>query len=159
MDAEKQNKLRDFVDREVYCCVSMLIYELGQNEKYMDEILEFSSQYETLYTAEFTCDKCDNSWETEGLETDDETENAEDCPECGEKDVKPWNHEEYQSDDPTEALEHWIVSKWLAYRLEEKGEMITHDFYGLAIWGRRCSGQAILLDGVIKQIYDEVMKP
>lgn len=51
-----------------------------------------------------------------------------------------------------EALEHWIVSDRLADKLAAKGEMILKDFYGLTIWGRTCSGQAILLDGVIEDI-------
>ena len=41
-------------------------------------------------------------------------------------------------------------------RLEERGEVIERDFYGLTIWGRACTGQAILLDNAICSIYDEV---
>ena len=52
----------------------------------------------------------------------------------------------------SEALEHWIVSDWLADRLEEKGEMILKDFLGLTIWGRTTSGQAISIDNVIEEI-------
>jgi len=52
-----------------------------------------------------------------------------------------------------EPLEFWIVSDWLAEKLREKGEVIIDyehvDFY---IWGRSCSGQAIYLDGVIREI-------
>lgn len=56
------------------------------------------------------------------------------------------------SDDYTEALEHWIVSDWLAHKLEEWGQLVTLDFLGLTIWGRTCSGQAIYLDHVIQEI-------
>ena len=58
--------------------------------------------------------------------------------------------------EPEEALEHWIVSGWLAGKLEEYGELITKDFLGLTIWGRTCSGQAIMLDYVISQICDDL---
>jgi hypothetical protein len=52
-----------------------------------------------------------------------------------------------------EALEHWIVSDWLADNLEEHGEMIARDLYGMTVWGRVTSGQAIFCDGVIERIY------
>ena len=48
------------------------------------------------------------------------------------------------------------MSNWLADKLEAKGKMILHDFLGLTIWGRTCSGQAILLDGVISEICNDM---
>ena len=51
-----------------------------------------------------------------------------------------------------EVLEHWIVSDWLADELAERGEAVAEDFFGLTIWGRTTSGQAILLDSVIEEI-------
>ncbi len=53
-----------------------------------------------------------------------------------------------------EALEHWLVSEWLGKRLQEQGEMVI-DFYGLTIWGRTTSGQAIYIDSVIEDIYNK----
>lgn len=55
-----------------------------------------------------------------------------------------------------EALEHWIVSDHLAYHLEQAGEMITRDLYGMTVWGRTTSGQAISIDSVIETIVREV---
>jgi hypothetical protein len=64
----------------------------------------------------------------------------------------PMTEEDYR-----EAVEeHWIVSDWLANRLEERGECVLRDFFGLTVWGRTCSGQAISLDGVIGDIFDEL---
>lgn len=53
--------------------------------------------------------------------------------------------------DPTEVYEYWIVSSWLYKRLEERGECVG-EFAGMSIWGRTCTGQAIYLDGVIREI-------
>tara|TARA_R110002051_G_scaffold287567_3_gene350281 strand:+ start:1196 stop:1540 length:345 start_codon:yes stop_codon:yes gene_type:complete len=53
-----------------------------------------------------------------------------------------------------EALEHWIISEWLAKRLLEEGEMVI-EFLGLTIWGRTTSGQAICIDLVIEDIYSK----
>ena len=55
---------------------------------------------------------------------------------------------------PEEALEHWLVSSWLAERLREEGEMVV-DFMDLTIWGRTTSGQAICIDTVIEDIYNK----
>jgi len=56
-----------------------------------------------------------------------------------------------------EILEHWIVTSWFADKLEEHGEKVIRNFFGLdAIWCRRCSGQAILFDGVIGEIAAEM---
>ncbi len=44
---------------------------------------------------------------------------------------------DYESDDPDayhEALEHWIITDWLADKLEAKGEMVNKDVLGLTIW-------------------------
>lgn len=55
-----------------------------------------------------------------------------------------------------EAYEHWVVSDWLADKLEAHGEMIIKDFLGLTIWGRATTGQAILLDHVISVICENM---
>jgi hypothetical protein len=57
-------------------------------------------------------------------------------------------------EEPEEALEHWLVSEWLAHRLREEGEMVI-DFMNLTIWGRTTSGQAIYIDSVIEDIYNK----
>jgi hypothetical protein len=56
---------------------------------------------------------------------------------------------------PQEVFEWWAVSEYLADQLKAKGEVIgeigrTH------IWGRCAAGQAILLDGAIGQIAEDM---
>lgn len=51
-----------------------------------------------------------------------------------------------------EALEHWIVSTWLARKLEDLGEMVCRDICGLTVWGRRTTGQTISVDHVMLTI-------
>ena len=65
---------------------------------------------------------------------------------------------EDEEDEYEEVFEHWIVSDWLADKLIAKGETVVKDFHGLTIWGRCCTGQAILLDGVIREIYLELQE-
>ena len=68
---------------------------------------------------------------------------------CSAEDIEPYE---------TEVFEHWIVSDWLADKLIAKGETVVKDYMGLTIWGRTTSGQAISLDYVIQQIYQELVK-
>jgi hypothetical protein len=55
------------------------------------------------------------------------------------------------SKEMQEIFEWWIVDEWMAEKLEEQGEPILKNDYGIW-WGRTCTGQAILLDHVIKVI-------
>ena len=77
-----------------------------------------------------------------------ETSDADDWRElCEEVSIDPYEQEVY---------EHWIVSSWLSERLQEKGETVA-EFLGLTIWGRCTTGQTIAMDGVIQEIYNEMV--
>jgi hypothetical protein len=116
----------------------MLIHELSQNEKYMEELLEVCSKSEYRYEI--------YSAEGQAVMTCYSPEDAEEkVEELGEN--FHWEEEE----DHIEALEHWIVSDWLGRQLEKRGEMVM-EFHGLTIWGRTTSGQQIICDGVIEDI-------
>lgn len=57
-----------------------------------------------------------------------------------------------------EVFEHWIVSDWLARKLEAKGEKVDFDFAGLTVWVRTTTGQAITQDAVIQEIHAEMQQ-
>ena len=165
-DAIYQRAVGDFVHREVIYCVSNLVYEIGQ--KNIDE-------WHHLFVQE--------DWETPALEViralpaeqvrelleqndcDFETNNE---PEIlattylqhlkAQGSLQDFCYANHVDPHQNEIYEFWIVSEWLASHLEGRGEVIERDFYGLTIWGRACTGQAILLDDVICSIYDEVMR-
>lgn len=61
---------------------------------------------------------------------------------CNEFDLEP----EYG-----EIYEHWIVTTHLARLLQQHGH-IVEDYLGLTVWGRPTTGQAISMDGVIREI-------
>lgn len=61
---------------------------------------------------------------------------------CREYDIEPAYGEVY---------EHWIVSRWFAEKLKEKGEPVG-EFANLYIWGRGTTGQSIYMDSVIQDI-------
>ena len=57
--------------------------------------------------------------------------------------------------DPIEIYEYYIVTEWFGRKLQNYGE-IVEEFFGLTVWGRQCTGQAILLDGVIDKIANDM---
>jgi len=177
--SDMQDIATRLVRNEIYHCASTLISELSSGQ-YMDEILEFSVSYCDRDASEVANENDWFNWKDyeksdlfDSKDLEDEISNYEfddidksnlfyqvtsagiiditsqyDCYEdlCEVEDL------DLQSEDPTEALEHWIVSDWLANKLSNYGELVTMDFLGFCIWGRTCSGQAICLDDVIQQI-------
>ena len=157
LSGDYQRAVGELVSREVHYGVSSLIHHLAQDDmgEYYDDILlvcvtdDWQSAAEDAgwehFTDEFgaNCYRDTNDGQSWACELNGWQML---CEEFG---IEPYQ---------TEALEHWIVSDWLADKLAERGEMISKDIYGLTIWGRVCTGQAILLDDVICQIYDALHK-
>lgn len=91
------------------------------------------------------------------------------CPECGE-DLKDYEGEEGHekactrcgwagdesegAPESVEVMEWWLVSRWLASNLEERGEVTLTDGQS-HWWGRCCTGQEIILDGIMQRIVSE----
>lgn len=81
------------------------------------------------------------------------------CTNCGHSQVdaldespcKVCDHGIFRSDEPQEILEWWIITDYLAGKLKELGEPILDTDNGV-YWGRCTSGQAISIDGVIRNI-------
>lgn len=118
----------DLVRREVCYCASSLIYTLA------------------------TCHGDGQSGELDRL-----TEQAFElsCPVLDERQAEADGVEDLEAvidEYEREVFEHWIVSDWLADKLEAKGEKVEKDFAGLTIWARTTTGQAIALDAVIEEI-------
>lgn len=172
ISAEYQDAVREMVSEEVKHCLSSVMQVISEADSltggdYSEEIYNVTSK--PYYTLEFTytCESKDceekgeeyqHTYEEEEFSADDVEldDYKDDCPCCGVE------HEpesvETLDDGHHEALEFWLVSDWLGRRLKEQGEMVEMDIYGMTVWGRCTSGQAILLDGVICRIFDESHK-
>lgn len=145
-----------FVSREVVHCVSTLLYELGGKAD------EFPDYTDDLYDAFKGLPDHEEAAMNQGWK---EAENGgfvyedESFPEVS--DAETW--EELCQDNSIDAdeyapdiYEHWIISDYLAEKLEAHDHRILRDFFGMTIWCRPTTGQAILLDGVISQICEEM---
>jgi hypothetical protein len=145
-ESELQEKVQKFVDREVIYCVSSLVYELGQKEG-IALYDEFPDLYQGAPTyGEWECPECFHTWSGEPEEGK--------CPECNEV-LDSDETAQFEPTEHDEIFEHWIVSEFLANKLEAKGESIERDFFGLTVWGRSCTGQSIMLDSVVREIWKE----
>lgn len=58
--------------------------------------------------------------------------------------------------DGSEAFEHWAVSRWLAEKLEAKGESVIETDWAGWVWARCTTGQMIRMDYVIRQIARDI---
>lgn len=100
----------------------------------------------------WVCPFCEDEHETEEEARDcicHYRETIFKCTDCG-------NHliEEEAREEDNEAYEWWFVTDWFAKKLAEHGEMVIRGWN--SIWGRGCTGQAILLDSVIGKIAEEM---
>lgn len=156
--SKNQTIKRQFVQREVYTCISDFAEHLFSHDgdKYADW-----DEWENLYIAH--CPECGEvvkDWDEVNEEDveyikliSDEIANGYmdhgvKCPHCD-----ALLHEVPEA-EPQDIFEYWIVSSWLGEKLREKGEPVLARGGGW-IWGRTCTGQAILLDHVISEIcYD-----
>ncbi|MGO4441372.1 hypothetical protein [Rhizobium sp. RAF56] len=157
----------DLVKREVHHCVSHLVFVVaggsGGNVESTTELADLAEQafelcspiddFEEAASQEGYRQGAAGSWFngnrypdwTAANDEGDTFDNARDV--CEHYDIEP-----YQRD----VFEHWIVSDWLADKLEAKGEKIDKDFAGLTVWARTCTGQAIACDWVVEQIATEI---
>ena len=163
--------IQDLVQREVIYCVSSLVYTLTQENKLDEEQaielwtgpidygaakyeleLERDAVFKHFCTEDntycFGVRNDDLIWRIDPIHNDEETA------------IYEW-FEIYRggslSDFRSEVFEHWIVTNWLADKLEAKGETVVRDFYGLTIYCRPCTGQALHCDWPIISIYQDLI--
>jgi hypothetical protein len=168
--AENQRILEKFVSRNVERNVSMLVEHFLRNPEALngsdydwEELVDLSKCIDWEEAAMdaldgFTADDCRewfDDYEDDLEDADAKTmreiifqhlKDDEDLQDFVEKNVDDL------ADYEMEVLEYWIVDERFREKLAEKGEATMEEFFGMPLWGRTTSGQAILLDGVIAEI-------
>ena len=138
-ETERQNCMKQFVEQELFACQTLLVEEAFRCELFLWEDVEnLYQQFDGQLLSPNVCGDCGESAECLDSETGD-------CKKC------------FEDNQQTQVIyEWWLVSDWFEKKLKDQGEPILNNIYG-SWWGRTCTGQAIYMDGVIKNIYDEVM--
>ena len=157
--ADYQRACAQLVSNEVYCCLSGMVAELQRLAGDDDEVMELGygdigeferaeavsdGGYEIVETSQ------GYYWCIKGVsELDGPFNNATDAAHACifSENLDPAEY-------AREVYEHWAVSTWLAEKLTANGETVR-DFGGLNIWLRTTTGQAISMDQVICDIYDQ----
>lgn len=132
-----ENECRELVRLHVHGDVSKLVDYFSKNRHLLDtseysydnDILPLLDKYEFLEEAQY-----------HGFAGNTEDEAREFCLK---NNIEPRR---------IEALEHWLVSDWLAYHLKSHGEIVG-SLFDLIIWGRTTSGQVVYGDYIIEEIY------
>jgi len=155
--------IRELVETEVIYFISPIIDELLQQEKYREEFyhLTTSTDWDEAEKA-INQNICvvqvdvDNLWGVYDKEADYYI--VEPIHEHKKEAIKEyfddlnWDLFSYNC----EVCEYWLISEWLANKLEDKGETVEKDFMGLIVWGRTTTGQSIWCDWIIQQIYSDL---
>ncbi len=158
--------IQNLVQREVIYCVSSLVHTLTQENK-LDEELAISlwegpidfddAEYAINQDGSYLGQK-DDLW---GLYDNDEPDDPiVDYEYQSKEELIKWYFDDMGWDineHRQEVFEHWIVTSWMADKLGAKGETVVRNFYGLNIYCRPCTGQALHCDWVIQTIYNELI--
>jgi hypothetical protein len=94
-------------------------------------------------------------WYREAETDDDDIESSSSIfatPEAACADA--WDNYGEAPDDYIEALQHWLISDWLAEKIIEVGGMAAIDICGFAVWGRSECGQGLDIDSTLKAVVE-----
>ena len=159
-NSTKNQQIKErFVQREVLVCASYMMDELFKAGSYNPTGADLP-QYEDITNYWTYSEYYGNFADFEGgtyedlqteisrLENLIENEQDEDKITDIQAEIDELNDLE---SEPAEIYEWWIVTGWLAGKLEQQGQCVL-EYGNLHFWGRQTTGQAILLDGVISRI-------
>lgn len=192
---QNQRICSQLVEREVLCCLSGLVHQMAQQERFFDDsgydyyedlmpLLEQEDWKEAFEDAGYeVIEGPDGNFYA--INTREYPKNLEDFEEFEPHQdhfEEPVTQEEQyiaylaangkEIDEPDgfreacevvgidepyrhEAYEHWAITPWFGEKLKEHGEMVG-ELFNLTIWGRCTTGQAISMDGVIREIASEM---
>ena len=136
---EREEAIGKFIERDIYACQSSLVEEAFKKHLFLiDDIENMYRPFDGKLLKPSVCFSC----KKEVLCLDSETGECESCFE--------------DNQEPQEIFEWWLVSPWLSKKLQLEGQPILDNDYGVW-WGRCATGQAISMDYIVQQIYDDLM--
>ena len=148
----KQETIQRIIDQEIFTNASQFIGELVNDPegRYIDDLMPCLEQIDYSEAPEgYAIDfQGPYKWtwaDVEGnAETDFETE---------EEAIRAsWENYGDEPEERIEALQHWLVSDWLADKLESIGACVARDVMGFEVWGRTECGQSLTMDSDINKV-------
>ncbi len=136
---ERETAIEKFIAREIYVCQTVLVEEALKEQLFsIDEIDNLYRPFDGELISPNVCIRCGCEFSC----LDSETGECETC------------FEDHQL--PQDIFEWWLVSPWFSKKLFMEGEPVLDNSYGVW-WGRTTIGQAISMDYVIRNIYDDIV--
>lgn len=133
-----------YLNYEVLKCDSLLV----------DRLMKMAGDNYSSVISEFSIDKIENFYDTSVEAVEDFLRyNCEDDTWQG----LPFDEKDAFANDlgfepqPQEIYEWWAVTSWLADQLKQFSQPVLSNDFG-DWWGRTCTGQAIILDGIMQKI-------
>lgn len=166
--SKNQNIKREFVRREVFSNVGLMVEYIlnkGMEDReapfslddlinyYIDNSEKIEELHEQIEEIENEISEIEEQFDNEKIDQEEYDARLEKLENLKSEIEGKIEELEREQDEPQEPYEWWIVSSWLCNKLKEKGEVVLEDEN---IWGRCCTGQAILLDSVISDICEEM---
>jgi hypothetical protein len=135
----REQKLEEFVAREIYACQSSLVEEALRLHLFsVDEIDNLYREFDGRLIDPSVCYGCKKKVAFLDSETGE-------CEECFR-----------ENQVPQEIYEWLLVSPWFGKKLLMTGEPVIDNGYGVW-WGRTTTGQAISMDSIIEEIYTDIL--
>jgi hypothetical protein len=156
--------ITQIIEQEIYACATTLILELFHLElydsDYYDDLLSLSEKTERIYLPAYYRDEYTNTVYLVSVGDNNELVYSA-LPNNvlhGEQNlIDKGEYPEYL-EKTYEIYEYYIISDWLADKLQNYDEVVVKDFLGFNIWGRTITGQAIHCDYVFQRIYNDLNK-
>ena len=142
-----QKILGDFVARDVILNASMLAEDL-----FNANLLSVGDIQNYYYSA---CPECGGRMKE--VFDQDAQDTYYECADCNNRQCIDCINQEGEEPEQKaqEVYEWWFITEWLYEQLKAHGEPVINCRYGY-LWGRGATGQAILLDGVIGEIAEDL---
>ena len=158
----KQEIIQRIIEQEIFTNGSTFVTELCQDAegRYIDDLMPCCIGDDLSEPPEgYTIHKSDvEGGEEPGWYVRDPQNNASEYTEESYEEAVREAYDDAGEDVPQiEALQHWLVSDWLADKLEQVGALVARDVLGFEIWGRTQCGQSLTMDSDLNKVADLIL--
>lgn len=146
------NTIERIIEQDVLVLANQLVEHLARDNQYIEEILNVCVKDDLSELPQgFTINIVNGDYELYQDCGDDEPEFIDAFGE--EREAVRESYACIGEEPPViEALQHWLVSGWLADKLEQVGAMVVRDVLGFHIWGRSDYGQCLTLNADLQAV-------
>ncbi len=133
-------------DRDVLACQSALVDDLINANVEGFSLEEAENLYPNV--SEWNAEQCREWLDEHGHEQPARDEDESDSPRGYLTQLRDAVRDNAEA---AEVFEWWLVTDWLCRQLKATGEVILDNGYG-SWWGRTCTGQGLIMDGMLQRI-------